>query len=181
MSDDRLPEHPYQRAEEIPLKTMARPPGPKPRAIRGRLLSIRRDPLSFLFSLAMEYGDVVFFDLGPFEVYLLSHPEDVRSVLVNGHHAYTKGQGLQETKRVLGEGLLTSEGDLHRRQRRLVQPAFHHERLNAYGKVMSQYAARVRDRWRDGGALDVHNEMTELTLAIVGKALFDTDLEEGDA
>src|SRR5947208_1898391 len=154
-------------------KPMLRPPGPKRRAIRGRLLSIRRDPLSFLFSLARAYGDVVFFDIGPFDVYLLSHPEDIRTVLVNGHHAYMKGQGLQEAKRVLGDGLLTSEGDLHRRQRRLVQPAFHHEHLDAYAGVMSTYTARVRDRWRDGDALDVHQEMTELTLAIVGKALFD--------
>jgi cytochrome P450 len=181
MNDDRPPEPPHQRTEEPLLKTMARPPGPKPRAIRGRLLSISRDPLSFLFSLARVYGDVVFFDIGPFDVYLLSHPDDVRSVLVSGHHGYMKGQGLQEAKRVLGEGLLTSEGDLHRRQRRLVQPAFHHERLDAYASVMSQYTARARDRWRDGEALDVHQEMTNLTLAIVGKALFDTDMEDGDA
>jgi cytochrome P450 len=160
---------------------MLRPPGPKARAIRRRLLAVRRDPLSFLFSLSREYGDVVFFDIGPFDVYLLSHPEDIRTVLAGGHHAYMKGRGLQEAKRILGQGLLTSEGDLHRRQRRLVQPAFHHQRLAGYAALMSGYAERAQDRWRDGEALDVHQAMTALTLAIVGKALFDADVEEDDA
>jgi cytochrome P450 len=81
-------------------------------------------------------------------------------------------------KKFLGEGLLTSEGEFHRRQRRLAQPAFHRQRINAYATAMADYAARTRDRWQTGGTLDVWQEMMRLTLAIVGKTLFDADVED---
>ncbi len=80
-------------------------------------------------------------------------------------------------KRFLGEGLLTSEGEFHRRQRRLSQPAFHRQRMKAYAEVMAQYGARTRDRWKDGETLDISQEMMRVTLAIVGKTLFDADVE----
>jgi cytochrome P450 len=118
--------------------------------------------------------------MGPFDVYLVSDPELIREVLVTNHRRYHKGRGLQEAKRLLGDGLLTSEGDFHRRQRRLAQPAFHHTRIAAYGQVMSSYADRAQSRWHDGQVVDVHREMTDLTLAIVGKTLFDTDVEGSD-
>src|SRR5205814_9450230 len=75
------------------------------------------------------------------------------------------------------EGLLTSEGEFHRRQRRLAQPAFHRQRIASYAAVMTNYAARVRERWRDGETLDISEQMMQLTLAIVGKTLFDADVE----
>src|ERR1041385_2156020 len=80
-------------------------------------------------------------------------------------------------KRFLGEGLLTSEGEFHRRQRRLAQPAFHHKRIQAYADMMTRYGARQRERWQDGQTLDIAQEMMGLTLAIVGKTLFDADVE----
>jgi cytochrome P450 len=124
---------------------------------------------------------VAFFWMGPFDVYLVSDPELIREVLVTSHRRYHKGRGLQEAKRLLGDGLLTSEGAFHRRQRRLAQPAFHHTRIAGYAEVMSAYADRARARWRDGQVVDVHREMTDLTLAIVGKTLFDTDVEGSEA
>jgi cytochrome P450 len=78
---------------------------------------------------------------------------------------------------LLGSGLLTSEGDFHLRQRRLAQPAFHRQRVAAYGATMASYAATRRDRWRAGTVIDAHKEMMALTLAIVGKTLFDADVE----
>ncbi|MCA1556526.1 MAG: cytochrome P450, partial [Acidobacteria bacterium] len=80
-------------------------------------------------------------------------------------------------KRLLGEGLLTSEGEHHRRQRRLAQPAFHRKRIESYGAVMVDYAARTGARWHDGETLDITHEMMRLTLSIVGKTLFDTEVE----
>jgi cytochrome P450 len=88
-----------------------------------------------------------------------------------------KGQALQEAKRILGEGLLTSEGELHLRQRRLMQPLFHSRRVNGYAETMVSCAERASQVWRDGGRVDAHREMARLTLAIVGQTLFDADVE----
>lgn len=160
--------------------TTKRPPGPSTRLGRG-LLAARRDPVDFLLRVARQYGDVAYVKAGPFDIYLLSHPDHIRDVLVTHGRSFMKGQGLQEAKRLLGEGLLTSEGDFHRRQRRLIQPLFGHDRIAGYGAVMAEYASRTSDRWQDGQTLDMHGEMTGLTLAIVGKTLFGADLEEADA
>jgi cytochrome P450 len=151
-------------------------PGPKPFWPVGQVYSFRRDPLGFLTRLAREYGDVARFKAGPQRVYLLNHPEHVRDVLVTHHNRFHKGRALQRAKRLLGEGLLTSEGDFWRRQRRLAQPAFHRQRVNSYGDVMVEYAEKVGARWRDGETLDISEEMMRLTLAVVGKTLFDADV-----
>ncbi|HEY0097642.1 MAG TPA: cytochrome P450 [Pyrinomonadaceae bacterium] len=142
------------------------------------LLAFRRDPLKFLTRLAREHGDIVPFRMGPQRVLLLNHPDLVRDALVTRADHFHKGRALQRAKRLLGEGLLTSEGEHHRRQRRLAQPAFHRKRVDSYGAVMVDYAARDSDaRWHDGATLDLSHEMMRLTLAIVGKTLFDADVE----
>lgn len=143
----------------------------------GQLLSFRRDPLKFLSSIAREHGDVVHFKLGPQDMYLLNHPDDIRDVLVTNSRNFEKSRGLQMAKKFLGESLLTSEGEFHRRQRRLAQPAFHRQRVNAYADVMSDYATKAAARWSHGETLDVSQEMMRLTLAVVGKTLFDADVE----
>lgn len=127
--------------------------------------------------MAREYGDLPFFRLGSYSVYLLNHPELVREVLVTQQSKFIKSRALQRARVLLGEGLLTSEGQIHLRQRRLVQPAFHRERLAAYADVMTQCAVAVRDRWSDGSTLDISEEMMRLTLAVVGKTLFSADVE----
>jgi cytochrome P450 len=141
------------------------------------LLAFRRDPLKFLTRLAREHGDIVPFRMGPQHVLLLNHPDLVRDALVTHADYFHKGRALQRSKRLLGEGLLTSEGEHHRRQRRLAQPAFHRKRVESYGAVMVEYAARARDRWHEGETLDLTHEMMRLTLAIVGKTLFDAEVE----
>jgi cytochrome P450 len=88
-----------------------------------------------------------------------------------------KGRGLDRAKRLLGEGLLTSEGAVHVRQRRLMQPAFHRDRIASYAKVMTEYADRTRQGWTDGQTIDAAQAMNRLALAIVGKTLFDADVE----
>jgi cytochrome P450 len=154
-----------------------RPPGPKPNLLAPHFLAFRRDPLSFLGRLAREYGDISYFKMGPQDVYFLNHPDYIKDVLVRRNENFIKGRALQRSKRLLGEGLLTSEGDFHKRQRRLAQPAFHRQRIASYANVMTDYAVRTSERWQDGQTLDMAQEMMRLTLGIVGKTLFDADVE----
>jgi cytochrome P450 len=135
------------------------------------------DPLAFFTNLARTHGDLVHVRMGGENVVLMSDPRDVRDVLMTNQRNFLKGRGLERAKRLLGEGLLTSEKEVHLRQRRLMQPAFHRERIASYGTTMTEYADRTRRSWTDGQTLDVSQEMMRLTLAIVGKTLFDTDVE----
>jgi cytochrome P450 len=138
---------------------------------------MRRDPLAFLERAARDYGDVARFRMGPVELHLVNRPEWIRDVLVTHAASFHKGRGLERAKRLLGEGLLTSEDPVHLRQRRMMQPAFHHQRIAGYGAVMVELSERVAGRWSAGQTLDLSREMTRLTLAIVGRTLFDADVE----
>jgi cytochrome P450 len=153
-------------------------PGPRSWLPGAHLRALQYRPLQFLTSLARDYGDASMFRIGPQQVFFFAHPDQVRDVLVTRNASFMKGLALQRTKVVLGEGLLTSEGELHKRQRRLAQPAFHRERIQRYGEVMVEKAARARDRWRDGEELDVAHEMMRLTLAVVAQTLFDADVDD---
>ncbi len=115
--------------------------------------------------------------MGGQQMFFVNHPDYIRDVLVTYNSNFVKGRALQRAKRLLGQGLLTSEGDLHRRQRLLVQPAFHRQRIASYGSVMVEHADRTSSRWRDGDTFDMSQEMTRLTLGIVAKTLFDADVE----
>src|SRR4029453_10678209 len=108
----------------------------------------------FFQNLAAQFGDISYFRLGPQEAFFLNHPDYIKDVLVSNHHNFHKGLALQRAKLVLGEGLLTSEGDFHRRQRRLAQPAFHRARIASYAEVMTAYATQTPERWRDVDTLD---------------------------
>ncbi len=159
------------------MPTPAILPGPKSRFPGDHLLAFRRDALGYLQNLSQTYGDVAEFRLGPERAVLLTHPDHIRDVLVTHHRQFTKARRGDVSKQFLGEGLLNSESDVHRRQRRLVQPAFHRQRLSTYAAVMTEYTARLRDHWRDGDTLDMSQAMMHLTLCIAGKTLFDTDVE----
>jgi cytochrome P450 len=152
------------------------PPGP-PRSLRTLIIyGPGRDPLAFFSGLAREYGDVAGIRMAGERLFLVNHPQHVKDVLVTHQRNFRKGRGLERAKRLLGEGLLTSEGAVHLRQRRLLQPAFHKDRIAAYAQVMTTYADRIQARWQDGVTLDVAEEMMRLTLSIVGKTLFDADV-----
>jgi len=155
----------------------ATPPGPRQRFPGEHALAVWRDPLGSLLALARDYGDVARWRFRGTEYTLLVRPEHVRQILVTDHAAFAKGRVLQEVKDLLGEGLLTSEGDVHRRQRLSIQPAFQHERVGAFANEMVAAAADVSSRWCDGRRLDVHREMTHLTLSVVGRTLFGVDLD----
>jgi cytochrome P450 len=136
-----------------------------------------RDIVGFFSYVQKAYGDVAYFRIGRREIYLLSHPDHIRDVLVTHEDNFIKGPALRLAKVTLGEGLLTSEGDFHRRQRRLMQPAFHAQRVADYADVFAGFANRARERWTDGHVFDVRAAMTQLTLEIVAKTLFDAEIE----
>jgi cytochrome P450 len=148
-------------------------------------VAARRDPLGFFTRLAAAWGDIVRVRIGLLPMHLVSDPELIREVLVIRHRDFHKGLGLQRARHLLGDGLLTSEDELHRRQRHLVQPAFHHQRIEGYAAAMTECASRTSARWRRLVAdatvdvrIDAHAEMLRLTLAIVGRTLFARDIEE---
>lgn len=140
--------------------------------------SIRRapqDPIAFLQGVAAE-GDLVPFSLGGHRAFLLNHPDYVEDVLVLNHSKFIKPPALQRSSALLGTGLLTAEGELHRRRRRLAQPAFSPDRMNAHAATIARCAGRVHERWRDGQMVDMAAEMHALTLAVIGQILFGADL-----
>ena len=140
-------------------------------------VEIARNPLAMMVAMQQEHGDIAHWRIGPQDIYLFSHPELARDVLVTNQKNFHKSRGLERARRLLGNGLLTSEDEFHLRQRRLVQPAFHRQRIMAYAATMADYADRASLRWHDGETLNMHTEMMRLTLGIVGRTLFDADVE----
>jgi cytochrome P450 len=154
-----------------------RPPGPRPRYPGQLLVALATDKFG-LFAEMARHGDVAEVFFGPQRVVQLMHPDDIRRVLVAEQRKFVKsGTAVDHLKTLLGNGLLTNEGEPHLRQRRLVQPAFHRERLAAYGDVMTRFADHLQTRWQDGACVDAHAEMSHLTLAVAGRTLFDADVE----
>jgi cytochrome P450 len=159
------------------MPVRAHPPGPR-RSWRTLVIyGPGRDPLAFFSTLARRYGDIVQIHTAAGRMFLLNHPQFVKDIFVTHQRNFHKGRGLERAKRLLGDGLLTSEGAVHLRQRRLMQPAFHKDRVTSYASVMTDHARRIQQTWHDGDTLDVAKEMMRLTLGIVGKTLFDTDVD----
>ena len=140
------------------------------------LLAFRRDPIAYL-RLAAKHGDVVRLPITRQPLFLVNHPDLIKDIFVTRQKQFKKGRGLERIKKLLGEGLLTSEDPYHLRQRRLIQPAFHRQRINAYAEEMTRYAAQASAKWTDGETRDMAEEMLHLALAIVGKTLFNAEVE----
>src|SRR5687768_10647182 len=156
---------------------MNRPPSQKPNLIGGHFKKFRSDPTGFLTAQAA-LGDVTFFRMGSQPGYFLNHPDLVRDLFVVNAHKFMKGRALQRSKTLLGEGLLTSEGAFHLRQRRMIQPAFHRTRIMDYAGSMVEFAEQMSRTWAGGETRDVDKEMMRLTLRIVGKTLFSANVED---
>ena len=159
-------------------KAMTHPSGPKSMWPFAILREFRKDAPGFLLKTRRQYGEIAFLRLAAQDVYLINDPEFVKEVLVTQQGNFTKSRVLQRAKRMLGEGLLTSEGDFHLRQRRLMQPAFHRDRLRGYANAMTDWGIRTRDRWQPGQTVDMAEEMMRLTLAVVAQTLFSANVEE---
>lgn len=153
------------------------PPGPRGHRILGNLREFAADTLGFATRLAREYGDVARFRIVNKTALLLSGPDAVERVLVGNPRNYIKHRFFwSKVDAIFGKGLLTNEGDDWLRQRRLVQPAFHHARIAEYARVMVDYTLDRIEAWRDGEERDVRSEMTSITFRVVAKTLFDAEV-----
>ncbi|HEV2130607.1 MAG TPA: cytochrome P450 [Longimicrobiaceae bacterium] len=161
----------------------AKPSGPRGGLLLGHLRLVQRDPLGFFTTLAREHRPIAHYRLGFFRAFLISQPEHIKHVLQDHQKNYSKDVlDYRILKWLLGDGLLTSGGPFWLRQRRLVQPAFHRERIEAYGKIMTDAAeamlARRGAAAAQGRPLELMQEMMGLTLQVVGRALFGSNMQE---
>ena len=159
------------------MPTLSLPPGPKSKYPGQWLVEVGRDPIACLGWMKKEFGDVVHFRLGPAKVFLISHPDLIQEVLSTQSANFKKGTGLQWARRLLGNGLVVSEGDYHNRQRRMIQPSFHRQKISAYADSMVQCAAKMSGSWQDGQEVEISDQMMRLTLEVVGKTLLNVDME----
>lgn len=137
-----------------------------------------RDPLAVFSAWACEFGDIFYYRAAWIQVYFLNHPDLIEAVLVRNYHNFLKDHVIRKSRWFFGDGLLTNEGDSWLRQRRLSQPAFHRERIASHAKIMTDYASQAVSTWRHGEVRDLHQEMMQLTLQIVVRALFNVEADE---
>jgi cytochrome P450 len=162
------------------MSTRSKPPGPRGTGVR-QLRRMRRDPLDFFLKLPARYGPLARVRFGPVRLIVVVDPALVIRVLVDDADGYKKGMALERARAILGDGLLTSEGDLHRRQLRLIGPAFSPRRVAGYERTIGAIVDGCDAGWRDGASIDVCAEMSRLALGIVVATLFGGQLESGDA
>ena len=165
----------HTAAEPTKPVELSPPARPAPGWLSRLRFMMRRDVLRSLEQIAAEQGDVANLR-GRTDFWLFTHPDAVRDVLVTCDDKFIKGPALRRAKATLGEGLLTSEGDLHRRQRRLIGPVLHPQRVASYADAMVDFARQTSESWRDGEIIDLHEQMMKLTLRVVAKTLFDADV-----
>ncbi len=153
-----------------------RPPGPKGNFLLGNLSEFGQDQPQFLTNAIREYGDIAYMRIANMQIYIMGHPEYIREVLVTQRKSFEKAP-IDRTilGKFLGNGLVTSEGNFHQRQRRLAQPAFHMKRIKAYADVMVDYTEEMLETWQAQQTRDVADDMMQLTMHIVSKTLFDAD------
>lgn len=152
-------------------------PGPSSWVPGASFLKFRRDPLKFFADTHRDYGDIASFSFGPQKIFLVSHPDWIEDVLVTSAKKFQKGVALQRAKRLLGEGLLTAEGQAHLKQRRTIQPLFHRQQVQRFADAMVRHALRWRESIAPNATIDVTSEMAALTLAIVGETLFSSNVQ----
>ena len=164
----------------ISKKTATLPPGPRPLLLVGNALAFRRDPLRFISETQQRYGRMATVYLGKEPIVLCFQPEHVRSVLIEHPRSFKKPniRGGNNLRYLLGDGLLTSDGEFHRQQRRLVQPAFHRKRVESYASEMVRFTEEMLATWQPGGEIDMSVAMQRLTLRIITRTLFNVNSSE---
>lgn len=159
-----------------PLDASAEAPVIRQRYPGDFFLNFSRDSIGFLARAVKDHGDIACFQVGPYRAYVINHPDLIQDFFAQPQN-FHKEPALQITKTILGNGLLVSEDEYHKRQRRLIQPAFHRQRIASYAAIMVEKAGAAAGRWREGGTVDINQEMMHLALSIVGQSLFGVQLE----
>ena len=156
--------------------------GPAGMPLLGNTVQFQRDPLGFLLRMAADYGDVARYRLGNVAFHQVNHPDGAQRILQDNYHNYIKGDLFDILRQFAGHGLFTSEGDLWLRQRRLMQPAFHRRRIAGFGKIMTGRTLDMLSRWQGrpdpDRPLDIAEQMTGLTMAIIAETMFGAHVEE---
>ncbi len=153
------------------------PPGPRELPFIGQTLRFMRDPIA-LMQEGSRYGDLVTLSTKPALVYLVNHPDLIREVIVTNHQKVERGPNTEVMKLLTGNGLITATGADHLRQRRLIQPSLQRARIERYAETMAAYAESHQEDWTDGQRVDLGRQMSQLTLRIVVRTLFGTDLAD---
>ena len=155
-------------------------PAPKADPQLGHLVELGRDPIGFWMSCAKEYGDIVPLRLGKIPACLIRDPKLIEQVLCD-RTSFVKGEDYQILEDMFGKGLVTSDGDLWKRQRKLIQPLFLQERIANYAEIMVDYTEKMLNTWSDGETIDISAEMMHITLNIAMKTIFNKDLTNDEA
>ncbi len=159
--------------------------GPRGHLLFGVLPKFQKDPMGLLMRAWRDFGDIVRLRFGPVSLHLLVHPDHVKHVLVDNHRNYMRSAGIEVVKELLGNGLLTSDGDFWRKQRRIAQPAFHMEQLASMAATMTQLTAGDLPAWvptsGNDATIDIAERFRVLTLRIAGITLFNEDLSDESA
>ncbi len=173
--------HTHEQQTSTTKRVRKHAPGPRYRTPFGMLAEFRRNPLKFYLDAA-KFGDVVRIHMGLSCFHFVTHPDHIKYVLQDNAQNYGRSTLMNMLKSALGEGLLTSDGDVWRRQRRLAQPAFHRQRIGDFATIMTESTQTMLERWDTITAreqpLEVLAEMSRLTNLITGRALFSTDMGE---
>jgi cytochrome P450 len=163
-----------------PSPTSSRPPGPRGEPVLGNFRAYRRDPFRLLLEGTREFGPVTRYALGPIPVFLVTDPDHVKQVLVDKAAIYPKAIFFQRLKVLVGDGLLTSEGELWKRQRRMSNPSFHRDAIAGFAATIADVTRSELDQWeplaRRGQAIDFDAALMALTLRLIGRTIFGMDL-----
>lgn len=152
-------------------------PGPKGNPLFGSVQEFALNPAEFMLRNAVEYGDIVKFRVLHLDFYLVVRPEYTQELLITHHDRLIKSpRDVAILSKFLGKSILVTDGAYHKRQRKLVQPAMHTNRIQHYANTMVDYTLRMLDNWADGSELQIEKAMSQLTMEIVAKSLFDADI-----
>ncbi len=166
-------------SSDTPPVTDEKPSGPDGLPLVGNQLALLREPYAFMTRTAREYGDIAYWEEPTGPVYQLNHPEYIEQVLVQNNQHYIKGDHFQTMLGpVMGNGILNSEGAVWRRNRHLIQPAFSSNRIEGHAPMMIGFTEDLLETWSDGQTRLIHEDMMEVTLKIVARALFGVDIDD---
>ncbi|MBP7280719.1 MAG: cytochrome P450 [Leptospiraceae bacterium] len=157
------------------------PGPPKSHFIFGNLPDFQKNPPEYILKIVKEYGNISAINLAGFLCVIVNEPEIIKDIMMTNQKQFVKAHAFRILQKLLGQGLLTSEGEFHKRQKRLAQPSFFKTRIHSYAPSMVDYTNKLQQNWKEGETIDIHEEMTSVTLGIVAKTLFNAEVGTEEA